>query len=72
MAKHLKRKRQVSLDTWPFLLTYFFEKKWNYSRKVRIYAKSSVKAMIIERNNYLNQLLDYRNWQPTRDEKDSS
>ena len=29
---------------------------WNYSRK-----KSSVKAMIIERNNYLNQLLDYRN-----------
>ena len=40
---------------------------WNYSRK-----KSSVKAMIIERNNYLNQLLDYRNWQPTRDEKDSS
>ena len=23
--------------------------------------KSSVKAMIIERNNYLNQLLDYRN-----------
>ena len=40
---------------------------WNYSRK-----KSSVKAMIIERNNYLNQLLDYQNWQPTRDEKDSS